>query len=257
METSPTLKLRFFTIDNAFNYCYYQNMSTTIDTLTKTSEDINASKKKVSESALELNRAIQIIATSADRIEKVMPERGKMDHYSSLTSRTNNWMMVFGMSLYTATLFFFMTQVTANPLATFLENIWMNIALVSSVSIWQLWYKSTHVDTYEMVENIEQKGSLSRFSVITMRLFNTRKQWKRLTEASNDVQRYNEEVKVWEAYKGEIINSEETLKAIETVNANSPRRKIYFTKDGEVDWVWKRYTTPSFTEANIRDWISP
>lgn len=261
MKISQTFEPKFFTIDKRSSYCYYQNMTTTIDTLNKTSEDIIASKKKVSTSNLELNRAIQVIASSAEQIEKAVPKIGNMGHYSSLTNRTNNWMMVLGMSLYTATLVFFMAQVNVqvkdNPLVILLENIWMNILSILIVSCWQLWYQSTHVDTYKMVERIEEKGSLSRFKLITMRLFNTRKQWKRLTKASNDVQRYNEEVKAWNAYKSKIINSEENLKALETVNNSSPRRKIYFTQDGEVDWLWKRRATPSVTEANIRDWITP
>lgn len=231
-------------------------MSITTNVLQKVSQDIDTTQEQADKATAEINQSINVIARAVDRMVEAEPERGKMDHYSSVSSKTSGRMIFLGMSLYGVTFTAILIQLAETSFATILDNIWMNVALLSINFIWQLWYNSTHVDTYDMVETIEKKGSLSPIRVFTMRLFTTRNQWKALTRASRDVQRYNTEVKAWKVYQSEIINSEESQKALNTLNEHSPRRRIFFTKDGEVNWSWKPRSDRNVTRANLREWTS-
>lgn len=250
----PNVRL-FFSLDTFSNICYFETMTTTDKLLEITYENNTVSKKQANESSKELNNAIFTLSSLVEDIgeskEKICLREG-LCYEEVISGNKDGAMHMTLFSLYGVTMLSFGNQIAEQQ---FINNIWINIVNIIMVTIFHCWFSATHVDVFKMQERIEKKGKISAIRLLTMRLFTTKKQWKMITDASAEANRYNKAQEAWEDYKQEVFYSDEFENALKIVNDNSPRKEIYRTNGGGLHSQLRPKYRSSVTESNLLEWI--
>lgn len=226
----------------------------TYNALETVTDDINTSTKQRAEAKAELNEAINTVAECVEDIAKVRPTLKRGMNYESVLS--DKWQLFAHLSLLISYFASGITIFTNLANGAFMSNITVNAFAFILVALLQFWFSATHVNVFNLQRKIEAKGKLSAFRLLSMRIFTTKRQWEKFSEANLEAQKYNEANNAWVHYQKEVTSGEKFKNAQKIINDNSPRREIYLNELGRVDCYWKESATKTVTEANIRKWIA-